>query len=115
LPDWGVSDGNLSEGGDIGRVSCLGGDSSITLVLGFDKGPGAEGSNGNMVGCMRKESEDKFWPLSHTRNSIADLHLSGRSPSKGPESKSFEWEMHGATVMVPADGRGAQIGTSYQL
>ena len=104
-----------SKSGDIGGVSCAGGN-SIILGLCSDEGTGAEGSNINAVGCMSRESEDEFWLLSHTRNSIADLHLSGRSPSKGPaESKSFEWEMHGATVMVPADGRGAQIGTSYQL
>lgn len=75
MPDCGVSVGSSSKGGDIGSVTCAGGDSTIMLqiVLGSDERPGAEGSKRNAVGCMSKESEDEFRPSSSKENDLFEM------------------------------------------
>lgn len=61
-----------SKAGDIKCVTGTGRDSTIKVVFGSDEGPGVEGSDRNVVGCMSKEFEE-FRPLAGS--SVRVCHL----------------------------------------
>lgn len=71
MPDCGVSVGSSSNGGDVGSVTRAGRDSTIMFVLDSDEGPGAEGNNINVVGCV--ESEDEFRPSSGEEHDLFEI------------------------------------------